>query len=77
MVAEESGLALPFLFDSGRGGHEVKVSDGVVGEDCPELAFNEFGKLFAQEVGVIPSRFVAALLDAGILLFCCPGFGGV
>ena len=77
MAAEESGLALPFLFDSGRGEHEVEVSDGVVGENCPELAFNEFGKFFAQEVGVIPGRLVAASLDAGVLLFCCPGFGGV
>ncbi len=48
VVADESGLVVVLLLDSGRGEHQVfEVPHMVIGQDGPEPGLNELGHLFS------------------------------
>ena len=73
MVTDEAWLPVTLFFDGS--GRELKgrlVLDQVVGQDYPELAFDELGELLSEEGGMLGSGFVAATTDALVLLLQRP-----
>ena len=74
MVAEQSRLAVALVLNgSGRELEVLEVSHQAIGEKDPELALDELGEFFAQEVGVVVGGFVASPLEASVLEFVGPG----
>ena len=74
MVAEQSRLAVAFVFNGGGRELEVlEVSYQAIGEKDPELALDELGEFLTKEVGVVVGRFMASPLETSVLEFVGPG----
>ena len=73
VVAKETRFSFPFLLDGRRGEHELhEVAYEFVGEDHPELVFDESSHFFAYEGSMLVGGVVTAAVEAVLLLLWGP-----